>query len=210
LIEKKAAKDAFIASNGESAYTNKVVEEGTQYPTEPIDILNETLSGVYAVTAVGVDKNGGKGKQTEFVFNGIEWEYIGDAQFYQPASFVASLSIDDPSVKWYKSVGLDTVLYKLENYYASIDEPGYSLKLNWDEDGALTFRTGAVNPSNAAYWRLPTPFVNASYGAYSAEVDTDPEYTYYDDETKVITINYRRIVSAGSFANWYDMTITLP
>ncbi|MDR0834798.1 MAG: hypothetical protein LBN93_11580 [Candidatus Symbiothrix sp.] len=72
LIEKKADKDAFLASHTESEYADRVVSTGTKYSKET-NYLNETLAAIYAITAVGVNVSGVKGEPVEFIFNGIEW-----------------------------------------------------------------------------------------------------------------------------------------
>lgn len=207
LIEKKADKDAFITSNGEAAYVEKVVAQGTQYPVQATDYLNENLPGVYAITAVGVSAGGEKGKPFEFIFNGIEWINQGTAYYYEEASF--SAAINGIPANWYKSGNLETPRYKLEDYYGALDAHGYNIKLSWDAEGAITFYTGAASP-NAGLWMLPTPYNNATYGAMFAEVDLDPTYTYYDSDNKLVVINFRRAVSAGAFSGWFDMYIELP
>jgi hypothetical protein len=206
LIEKKADKDAFIATNGESAYADRVVAQGTQYPVAPKDYLDETLAGAYAITAVGVSGSGEKGAPVEFVFNGIEWSLVGTAYYYEDASFTAT-AIDGIPANWYVSTNLETTRYKLEDYYGDLGAHGYTMKLSWDDTGALTFYSGQASPT-ANMWLLPTPYTNATYGAMYADVDLDPDYTYYDEG--VVYINFRRRVDAGTFAGWYYMYIELP
>jgi hypothetical protein len=208
LVEKKADKDAFIASNGDAAYLDKVVAQGAQYPAEAADYLNENLPGVYAITAVGVSAGGEKGKPFEFIFNGVEFQLLGTAYYYEPASFGATDIVAAPA-EWYVSTNLETPIYKLNDYYGSLGAHGYNLKLNWDATGTITFYTGAASPT-AGFWRLPTPYNNPTYGAMFAEVDLDPDYTYYDDSQGMVVINYRRVVAAGPFAGWFDMFIVLP
>jgi hypothetical protein len=208
LTEQKADKDAFIASNGEDAYADRVVAQGVQYPAGPADYLNENLPGDYTITAVGVSASGGKGKSVEFVFNGIAWQLVGTASYYEDASF--SSAINGIPAEWYVSTNLETPIYKLGDYYGALGVHGYNIKLSWDNTtGALTFYTGAESPT-AGYWRLPTPYNNTTYGAYFAEVDLNPAYTYYDSDNGKVAINFRRVVSAGSFNGWYYMYIELP
>jgi hypothetical protein len=206
LADKKADKDAFIASSGDAAYADKVVSQGTQYPAQVTDYLNESLAGDYVITAVGVSAGGEKGNPVEFIFNGIEWQLVGTAHYSEEALFTAT-PIEGVPAQWYVSVNLATPQYKLEDYYGALGAHGYNMKLNWDATGALTFYTGAASPTEGM-WRLPTPYNHATYGAMFAEVDLDPEYSLYEDG--VVFINFRRAVSAGTFAGWVYMYIELP
>jgi hypothetical protein len=205
LVEKKADKDAFLASHSESEYVARVIGSGTKY-SKDADYLNETLAATYAVTAVGVSASGEKGRPVEFIFNGVEWELVGEAIYTDP--FSATLT--DVPVKWYVSTNQPTPIYKLENRFAALDVLGYNLKLNWDETtGAITFYSGFVS-TRSGYWDLETPFTHSSYGMYYEEVDLDPEFTFYDAGSNVIQLEYRRVVSAGTFSGWYDILIYLP
>ena len=204
LIETKADKDAFIASNGEAAYAERVVANGTQYTSEITDILDETLANVYAITVVGVTANGAKGKPNEFIFNGIHWELVGTALYYD-ASF--NLVNYEPA-EWYKSTNTDPVRYKIFVTMSTWGNYERVMKLSWNTTtGALTFYNGTQSP-RAGYWMFPTPFTHATYGAYSQEIDLDPDYSYYDNGE--IVMDTRRVVSAGTFAGWYPVHIILP
>jgi hypothetical protein len=207
LIEKKADKDTFMASHDSIEYAAKVVASGKEYPAQDLDYLDESLAATYAITAVGVSTDGAKGRPVEFIFNGIEWGLIGNAIYTDP--FSAALT--NVPVKWYKSTNLATPIYKLEDRFAALGPggEGYNIKLTWDANGKITFLSGQQSP-RAGFWMLETPFTHATYGAYWEEVDLDPEYTYYDADNNYIQIEYRRVVSAGTFAGWYDIIIELP
>ena len=214
LIEKKADKDAFMGTNNEEAYAARVVEKGQEYPAEAFDYLNENLAATYAITAVGVSGNGTKGKAKELIFNGVEWKLIGNAIYTDPVVAVlygAANDYADVPVKWYESTNLEKVVYKLEGRFDALGSSyaGSNIKLNWDGTGKITFHTGVVSPTSGM-WRLDTPFMHATYGAIWQEVDLDPDFTYYDATDNMITINFRRAVSLGTFAGWYDMYIELP
>ncbi|MDL2322992.1 hypothetical protein LJC52_03300 [Bacteroidales bacterium OttesenSCG-928-A17] len=214
LVEKKVDKDAFIAENGEDAYAARVVEKGQKYPAETLDYLNEQLGDTYVITVVAIGKNGAVGVSKELVFYGINWVLKGNAIYSDPSVaviFGPNYSYVNVPVKWYESANLKEKLYKLGGRFDSLSPnfAGYNIKLNWDETGEITFHSG-VESTTPGMWWLDTPFTNSTYGAIWQDVDLDPAYTYYDAESKTVVINFRRAVSAGSFAGWYDMIIELP
>ncbi|MDR3061722.1 MAG: hypothetical protein LBU57_06375 [Dysgonamonadaceae bacterium] len=212
LAEKKADKDDFLAKNDENAYAARVVELGQKYPAENLDYLNESLAATYAITAVGVNQSGVKGKPVEFIFNGIEWRLVGDAIYSDPVVEVLyGVKFENVPVKWYVSVNLEKPVYKLEKRFDSLSPnfAGSNIKLNWDDTGKITFLTGVTSPTSGM-WRLDTPFLHATYGAIWQEVDLSTKLTYYNPASKLVNIYFRRAVSAGTFAGWYDMTIKLP
>ena len=214
LVEKKADKDAFMATNNEEAYVARVVEKGQKYPAKDLDYLNEDLAATYAITAVGVSGNGAKGKASEVIFNGVEWKLVGNAIYTDPVVAVLygeAYDYANVPVKWYESANLEKVVYKLEGRFDALDPDfaGSNIKLNWDGIGKITFHSGITSPT-AGMWRLDSPFEHATYGAIWQEVDLDPDYTFYDAASKTVIINFRRAVSAGTFAGWYDMIIELP
>jgi hypothetical protein len=194
-----------MATHDSIAYASRVVESGKEYPAKDADFLDETLAATYAITAVGVSADGAKGRPVEFVFNGIEWGFVGNAIYTDP--FSAALT--NVPVKWYASTNLPTPVYKLEDRFAVLGAGGYNIKLRWDAKGKITFLSG-VQSSRAGFWMLETPFTHATYGAYWEEADLDANYTFYDATENIIQIEYRRVVSAGTFAGWYDIIIELP
>lgn len=211
LAEKQADKAAFIAANGVDAYAARVVANGTQYTAEPTKILNETLAGVYAVTAVGVAADGTTGKPAEFLFNGIEWATVGAAFYSTHAIGSLAPAVVDQAGTWYKSVNLETVRYKFEATMAAWSNYKLVIKLNWNAEGALTFYNGRASTLDPAYWWLPTPFTYGSYGAVWTEVDPDPAYSGYLESTNTVYLDARSVVSAGYLVNWGNTsTIKLP
>lgn len=213
LIEKKIDKEAFLAQNDQKAYAEKVVQSGTKYPAKDLDYVNETLAATYAVTAVGVSADGVKGEPAEFTFNGTEWSLVGTA-LYTDSTFTA---VNKEPAKWYKSTNLPVVRYKLEVAPASWGNYPIVMKLNWNTTtGAITFFNGQASPT-AGYWRFPTPFTHATYGAYWQEIDLTAGNTgnpygkaLYRSASNDILMGVRRVVSAGSFAGWYRIQIVLP
>jgi hypothetical protein len=204
LIEKKTERDIFVNNYGHPAYAEKVVANGVQYPPQILDILNDTLTDNYSITAVGVSKNGEIGEAFDFTFNGINWRYLGDALFTQAATPFGNAITDAPA-GWYVSTNTETTMYKLENYYASIGASGYNMKLNWDtQTGLLKFYSGQEAPSAISpefgEWMLPAPYNHDTYGAVWVSVNLNPGKSFY--ENGVIRMDFRMRVDAGTFAGW--------
>ena len=80
--ELKDDKDAYIASNGESAYIARVVENGTEYEGSDTEVLVTDLEGVYATTVVAEDA-GGTRVAYENIFKGVIWVEAGRGYVYQ-------------------------------------------------------------------------------------------------------------------------------
>lgn len=213
LIELKTDKEAFMATHDEAAYAERVVSNGTQYPAQSVDLLNDALANVYAITAVGVTANGTKGKPSEFVFNGIIWELIGTAYYTDERTSWSYTTVAAPThipAKWYKSTNQPELRYKLVAILPSWNNYEQVIKLNWDATtGGLKFFNGQVSPANG-YWDLPTPFVHPTYGAMWTEVDLSPDYTGYDPDDNSIYMDTRMRVSAGVFNTWRGIYIELP
>jgi hypothetical protein len=204
LVEKKADKDAFVKSNGEAAYADKVVAQGAQYPAEITDYFNASLPGNYTITAVPVSAGGEKGKSAEFVFNGFDFQLVGTA-YYSDGAFTP---VSSAPAQWYV-LNLETPIYKLAVTISAWNNYRRIIKLNWDSKGALTFYNGEKSTRDG-YWMFPTPYTHATYGAYWQEVDLNPKNSYYDKTANVIYMNTRRVVSAGAFTGWYPVVIALP
>ena len=211
LIEKKVNKDAFIAANGIDAYVARVVAEGTRYDGVT-ELIKDAVGGTFAVTGVGVSGNM-IGKPTEFIFNGVEWGLVGAALYSTPAASHALFStpaVNNQPGNWYKSVNLDEVRYKLEvtmpdswNNYVQV------IKLNWDDEGELTFYNGrsGLLPTG---WFLPTGFTIDVHGRVWVEVDRDPGYSGYNSGSNIVVMDGRYAVAAGGLGGWNSFLIFPP
>lgn len=82
LTELKADKTAFIEKNGEEAYVNKVVENGSAMAGADKDIVISDLQGLYAFTVVAESENGNRCAY-ESTFKGIKWVEAGTAVFIE-------------------------------------------------------------------------------------------------------------------------------
>jgi hypothetical protein len=119
LVEKKTDKDAFVGSSGEAAYADRVIAQGTQYPAIAKDYVNDNLPGVYAITAIPVSAGGEKGKQVEFIFNGVEYVAVGAGTFTSNDVYGETYEVEiDRAVP-------NPNLYRARNLYAD----GYNIKI---------------------------------------------------------------------------------
>lgn len=89
LAELTADKEAYVAANGEAAYSDYVVENGTQVEgisgESTADLTLTGLIGEYTITVVAVKGNTKVASEVEFF--GIEWTTIGIG-IYHSAMFV--------------------------------------------------------------------------------------------------------------------------
>jgi len=74
LVEKVADKDAFIASQGESAYAEKVLSQGTaiSFSNGVAETVVTGMAGDYAITAAASD--GSNTTMRSVKFSGIPWD----------------------------------------------------------------------------------------------------------------------------------------
>lgn len=213
LVEKVADKDAFIASQGESAYAEKVLSQGTAISFSADGVAETVVTGMtgdYAITAAASD-----GSQTTMRaanFSGIAWDpnssiegtyYLGRANiqnFLGATSFPATLQRHETDATLYRVKGALGPGTKIT--FRLIDQKGE------DADGVYTF------------FRIPaqeTPYSYGSYGTMSVRdvgywqgddawvTDNGYESGMYADNSCFFCIQY--YVSAGSLGYTYDYFI---
>ena len=64
-------KEAAIATDGEEAYIQYVINNGTEYSGETQEVVLEDLSGLYAISVVAV--GGSSAEMYEYQFKGVVW-----------------------------------------------------------------------------------------------------------------------------------------
>lgn len=135
LTELKSDKTAFIEKNGEEAYVNKVVENGSEMAGANKDIVISDLQGLYAFTVVAESENGNRCAY-ESTFKGIKWVDAGKAIFIE-----AAISEEQGQVN-VKRVD-DANRFKIENPCGQIGLPN-AVATNYlvfekEKDGDVTF-----------------------------------------------------------------------
>jgi hypothetical protein len=163
LIEKKTERDIFVNNYGRPAYAKKVVENGNQYAAQILEMVNDTLAGVFSITAVGMNKNGETGEAFDFTFVGLEWRNVatGTYHFFNTSRIGIS---SNPTVL--QVCTTDDKLYRFKNVFAN----NYHLKINLlditssDSYGTyrffrvpvtatpFTYNSGAVSVRDIGYW----------------------------------------------------------
>jgi hypothetical protein len=189
-----------IGSAEADASTTK--SQGTSYPGQlNTDIIMENMSGALVASVVGEDASGNLTKVGTASFTG--YDKIGTATVtINPVPSAASFGTFLTEVEVYRSSG-DPHDLKLSGPL----DPAYPIKLRYADDTSLTITNKvSVVGTNSG---IPSGFNNSSYGMIYWQVDEDPGYTWCDIEEKIINLNYRNIVTAGTFGGWYDLTFVL-
>lgn len=208
--ELKENKEAYIAANGEQAYADQVVANGTHVDVSDTDYETTLtdMEGLYAITVVAVGNNGQKAVY-ENTFQGLAWEDVvsGTYQFGILGSMGLSSS---PTVL--QRCTTDETLYRFKDVF----KEGYSLKFTLlpeytgkDNDGTYTFCRvatqqtglvygdyGVINVRDIGYWQGDDEYV-LSYGFESG---------MYEDYSAFFMLQF--YISAGSLGyNNYDIFI---
>ncbi len=154
LLEDKAD---FIDSNGEQAYKDRVVSQGTKM-TVPANGLSETvvsgLAGYYAISVVALNSSGKQGPMTEVVFYGLSWTDVVDGTY--TFGFLADQGVRPENVPTTLQVAdQDPTIYRFKDIFA----PGFGLKV------ALLDQTGSDADGTFTYTRIPNQSTGLEYGA---------------------------------------------
>jgi hypothetical protein len=158
---------------------------GSQYAAQTLEIVNDTLAGIYSITAVGVSKNGEIGKAFDFTFIGLEWTTLATGTYYFFNSSRIGISSNPTTLQVCTT---DDKLYRFKDVFAA----GYSLKIN------LLELTGNDSQGTYTFFRVPvtaTPFTYGSYGAVSVR---DIGY-WQNDDTWITEAGYE----SGMYADYY-------
>jgi hypothetical protein len=191
----------YVLVGSAEAEAATVKSQGTAYPGQlHTEIIMENMSGSLVASVVGEDASGNLTDVGTASFVG--YDLIGTATIeIAPALTAAFGGPGLTTAEVYRSSG-DPHDLKLTG---PIDAAS-SIKLRYADDGSLTITNKEPAGSLSG---IPSGFLHATYGMWYLDVDEDPEYTWYDEESQVLNLNFRRIVSAGSFSGWYDLTYTI-
>ena len=210
LVEPTATRDAYVQSNGEEAYYQYVVDNGTRADaTDGIAELYITdLFGAHTITVVGVGSFDGTLSAASASFFGYTWNTIatgravaalldGTFEFTVAPGFTLQQRDDDPDV------------YRIQNLYGN----GYHLIIRAQgepqtETGDF-FEQEGVSYKTVVFETLGTPYSYGDYGQISlsdyATYAGDQNYLYYN---RLYANNYLYAqsiytVSAGYLAQGY-------
>ena len=91
LIDKKADKDALIASQGEAAYMDKVVSQGQQinFTDGIFEAMATNMPGAYDISAVAI--SGSDRTLRSVTFNGIAWDTNSSIEGETTAMYISKL-----------------------------------------------------------------------------------------------------------------------
>lgn len=212
LIDKKADKDAMIASQGEAAYMDKVVSQGQQinFTDGVFEAMATNMPGAYDISAVAV--SGSDRTLRSATFNGIAWDTNSSIEgtYYVQRANIQSIVGGDAFPAVLQRHSTDATMYRIKGAFG----PGTKITIRMidvygeDADGVYQF------------FRIPeqaTPFTYGSYGAISVRdvgywqgddawvLSNGYESGMYEDGTCFLCIQY--YVSAGSLGYTYDYFI---
>ena len=209
LVELTKDKEAAIEADGEKAYIEKVLANGTDITFSDegtFDVLLTGLANFYDITVVAV--NGSKKELCSSTFEGLAWKpgiagtyYLGAASI-QTRAGVASFTTE------LQQCESDEKLFRFKDVFG----PGKSIKIKVTDDDPIDTGTYGL----IRYFRVErqaTPFSHPTYGpidiidfGYSLGDAYFYDYGYYcykydDDGYCVLQVRY--LVSAGALANAY-------
>ena len=216
LIELTKDKEAAIEADGEKAYVEKVLANGTDinFTDEGIfDLLLTGLANYYDITVVAV--NGGKQEVSSSTFAGLAWKPNGIKGVYTIYNGnIRKLTAggDAGQATELQQCESDEKLFRFKDLYGA----GKSLKFRvTDDDPVDTGTYGLIR-----YFRVErqsTSLVHATYGPVDVldfGYDLGDAYFYdggyncykYDDDGYCV-LNLRYRVSAGAFNSMADVFV---
>lgn len=210
LVELAADKEAYIEANGEDAYIQKVISEGTEIPSESLSSHNVILTGMagtYSISAVAAA--GSQHVLSESVFYGLTWSTVSTGTYEFGILSQMGLSPVPTELQVCES---DPTLYRFKDVF----KPGYSLKIvllpnltKKDDYGTYTFaripvqdtgfvlgENGPIGVRDIGYWQGDDSYVTA--GGYESCFYTDGSDKGY------VYVCAQYYVAAGSLGFDYD------
>lgn len=149
LVEKTDDVNKFIEANGENAYIQKVIENGTNIPVNGAENIDRLLTGIVGVSTItAVATNGSTSGMGTASFTGLDWADIVSGQFvYNAGSFLAAKGADCVLQRCTVKDGL----YRLKDAFGE----GYSMKFT------ATAQKGSTAEGTFTHLRVgytPTPW----------------------------------------------------
>ena len=209
LVEKVADKEAFIASQGESAYAEKVLSQGTaiSFSNGVAETIVTGMTGDYAITAAASD--GSNTTMRSVKFSGIAWDVnsnIEGTYILGRASIKNALGAESfPAILQRHET--DKTLFRIRGAFG----PGSKITIR------LINQTGEDEDGQYTFFRIPAQTTTFSYGSHGTVSVRDVGYWQgddawvtsngyesgmYADGTCFLCIQY--YVSAGSLGYTYD------
>lgn len=213
LVELTKDKEAAIEADGEKAYIEKVLANGTDITFSDegtFDVLLTGLANFYDITVVAV--NGSKKELCSSTFEGLAWKpgIKGVYTIYNGNIRGLTAGGDAGQVTELQQCESDEKLFRFKDLYGA----GKSLKIKvTDDDPVDTGTYGLIRYFRVA--RQSTSLVHATYGPVDVldfGYDLGDDYFYdggyncykYDDDGYCV-LNLRYRVSAGAFNSMVDV-----
>ena len=213
LVEKQADKKAFIDAQGEAAYAEKVLSQGTAISFASDGVAETTVTGMtgdYEITAAASD--GSQSTMRSVKFSGIPW----DPNYVIPGTYVLGRA----SIQ--NVLGATSFPATLQRH--ETDETLFRIKGAFGTGSKVTIRLiqqkGEDDDGVYTFFRIPEQAPTFSYGSYGTVsvrdvgywqgddayvTDNGYESGMYADGTCFLCIQY--YVSAGSLGYTYDYFI---
>lgn len=165
LVELSAEKEQFIEENGEQAYMQRVVDNGTsitiEEETRSADIIITGLAGENDITVVSVGKDKKMKANTAF-FTGITWMDVCTGTYYTSVLTPLGIPAELPNKKL-QVADVNPNMYRIVDLYKS----GYSLKFTKIENTGVD-KGGKFNMIREE-WQ-PIGLNYAQYGLYIQDI----------------------------------------
>ena len=184
LAESTSVKEAYVEANGEDAYNQYVVDNGTQATLSDgvADITITDLIGDNTITVVGTG-NDGTLCSASATFFGYTWSTLATGSVYAPYMDGTT------AFSWASGFELqqrddDGNVYRIKDLYGS----GYHLIFDADGDSTSEnedfFGLDGIGYRNITFETLATPYTYGSYGTISlqdwATYAAASDYLYYN------------------------------
>lgn len=122
LVEPEADVEAELKANGEDAYAQKVIANGTKIEVKGAETKDVDLTGIYGnYTITAVATNGGAFAMGSVAFQGLDWSDVASGSFLFNQAFLA----DEGTECTLQVCKTDASLYRLKDAFGE----GYHMKV---------------------------------------------------------------------------------